>query len=563
MLHFRHLNNGTGFIMKKCLVLFSVSLLIVGCGGGGSSKPPVVVSSNSNNSSTFNNSSNVSSKPLGSANTSSVKNSSAMSGMSSATNNSSTAGTAGVRYLPIGVNALLAPDILLVDPAAPATPSNLVSSVAYGFLTAPSADYNATTGTISNVQPAFVVYRKAGKLYKVDLKKGAAAPVAVQLSSETQAADTCSFSGTDVPTFLTSFPDYVPTSSVIFYDAVVANKCVKKAVVLGMSATDAPISLGAREIIAPFLNATTGRIAGFIIKEGTAVSLTDAALANATPLVTVQNTFAVVNGSGKSLIVNIDGAVKRFDYATRTLSPTLITYPSGSLTVGLADSAAYYWSGPELNAQGAATGKTTIYKLPDTSTGTLSNLLVINQSGALLLSLTPTKILVSVTAGYSTLPKTGGALSLLNLPAGTVPIYGGGERIFYVLVNTTDAASSTVGSLLSDNTGNVAYADARPVAIYGSAISLYGSPQIEKVLILEYASGAATMAKASISLLNNTTGVKTAIIGTLPDVAYDTIMADNFRYGVLGFCKGSAFTCDAFFHADTAGSLVRVTNLVQ
>jgi hypothetical protein len=271
--NFRHLiNRGIGDMMKKLLVLFSVSLLIVGCGGGGSSKKP---------STSSNNFSNASSKSLGSANTSSVKNSSVIGGMSSTTNTSSTSGTAGVRYLPVGVNAQLAPDLLLVDPATPATPITFASTIPHLIHTVPSADYNPTTGTISNVRPAFAVYKKAGKLYKVDLTKGSSAPVPVQLSSETQAADTCSVVGIDVPSFLTSFPDFVPTSSVIFYSALVADKCVDRAVVVGVSATDAPISLGAREVLSPFLNATTGRIAGFIIKEGLAVSITDAALASA------------------------------------------------------------------------------------------------------------------------------------------------------------------------------------------------------------------------------------------------------------------------------------------
>jgi hypothetical protein len=131
-----------------------------------------------------------------------------------------------------------------------------------------------------------------------------------------------------------------------------------------------------------------------------------------------------------------------------------------------------------------------------------------------------------------------------------------------VVVNALDITQSFVGSLLSDNTGKVEHADSRMIMSYGQAIGLYGSPQIDKLLILEHASGATSMANGSVSVVSGVTGAKIAALGTLPNVAYDSIVADNFRYGVFSLCITPSL-CDGFFHTDTAGSLVRVTNIVQ
>lgn len=455
---------------------------------------------------------------------------------------------------------MTAKDIILIDPKKPASPIQIASSTQTGFLVLPQADYSNTTG-LSNLRPAYVVFIKEGKLYKTDLNS--ATPTPLQLSNETNVASSCDdddFSGTEI---LTSFPDYVPTSSVVFYSAKSGNTCVTKAVTVAMDSNNAPISLGTKEVLAPYMDRDNGRIAGFIIKDGNTFGTVNTQFGNFIALGNFTNEISVINGSKKSLLIAIDGAIKRFDYVTKQLSTVVITYPDNNSTTGTSDDSAYYWSGPELNAQGAPTGKTTIHKLTDTTTPQFSTLFTSNQSFLTLFDLTATKLIVRDPTGYSTLNKTGGTLSPLNIPASAITLGTNNERIFYWLINVTNQSQSTFGSILSNNSDHIEHKNTGLISLYGAAISLYDTLSIDKYVVVKYADDRLSMAKGSISMVSGLTGQRLNTLGSLPDVDYDLIDADTFRFGATSLCKTSTMKCDAFYYNDQSNSLIRVTNLVQ
>lgn len=406
-----------------------------------------------------------------------------------------------------------------------------------------------------------MVFIKDGKLYKTDLS--ATAPTAVQLSNETQVASKCDGEDADGTEILTSFPDYVPTTSVIFYRALSGNTCVNKAVTVAMDSTSTPISLGNKEVLAPYMNADNGRIAGFIIKDGTTFGTVNTQFANYVVLGNAGEEISVINGSKKSLLIAIDGTIKRFDYSTKQLSSAIITYPDNDSTMGVSDSSGYYWSAPELTAQGIPTGKTNIHKLTDAASPQLSTIYTSNQAFLSLFDLTTSKLILRAPSGYSTLNKTGGNLSPLNIPATAITIGANDERVFYWLISIPDQSQSTFGSILSNNTGQIEHKNAGLISLYDAAISLYDTLDIDKYAIVEYADDRLTMAKGTISMISGTTGQRLNNLGNLPDVGYDFVNADTFRFGATGLCKTTSAKCDAYYFNDQSNSLVRITNLVQ
>jgi hypothetical protein len=510
----------------------------------------------SNGSSTVANSSGAKSSG---ANSSGIKSSGASV---SSLGSKSSASAAATRYIPIAVNELssslipIAQDLILVDPSSPLNPVPIATPLPIDFITLPSADYNPTTGLTSNAQPAYAVYMKDGKLYKVDLRKGAVAPTPVQVSNETQAAAACS----SIPTTLRSFPDYDPNNSVIVYKALKLGGCVSKAVTLGMSATDASYFLGANEILKPFLDPTGGHIRGFLIKSGADLATVDTQFMNLA-VVGTGNKISIVSGSNKSFVVNIDGAIKRFDFATKTLSEALITFPADQVTRGLSDNSAHYFSGrAQLNDAGTPVGKIGIYKLTDTAVPTLfilSNL----ADEYHVLGLTTSNIVLGGLIGNikASLPKTGGFRTLLSTPDVSDLRGAHGERVFYsVPTGFLDAWRSSFGSILTDNTGIVEFPNSYSVTAKRDAINLYQPGEISKYVLFEYTSDTGSAAKGKLNLIDGASGEKTSVLGTAPDIDYDDILGDSLQYGAISFCASSV--CDGFSHTDTADSLVKVTN---
>jgi len=331
-----------------------------------------------------------------------------------------------------------------------------------------------------------------------------------------------------------------------------------------MAASDTPITLGELDVLVPYLNTSNGRIAGFLVKkDGMSVGTVDTQLANFVPLATFSIDAEVSYGSRISALLTIDGTLKRFDFATGQLSSAIITFPAESFTRGMGDNSAYYLSGPEIDVQGNITNKIAIYKLTDSVSPILTNLFSSSDPELKFVDLTPTKILLQDGTSYSVLPKTGGAPVNLAIPLSASALGGNGERIFYSDLNFLDLSQSIFGSILSNNSGSLEFKGSIFVLGVSSSLSLYSDAGLDKLLVLEYAAGSLTFAKANLSLVSASTGQKVAQLGSLPDIAYDSFDAESYRFGALGFCRGITEKCDAFFHTNNSNSLVRLTQFAQ
>lgn len=544
---------------KVVITASSLCFLLSGCGGGGggggNSNPSSIARSSAGTSTSI--SSNASSSAAGVT-------SSMVSSMNSSVSSSA---QATVRRIPVGVKARLTPDLFLIDTVNLQSSFTVESNLQNGFFTLPLGDYNPATKVLSNVRPGHVAYIKSGKIYKVNLES-ASKPVPQQLSSETQAADECpdpDNNGVKLPNVIVGTPSLDGAGTVLFYKALVAGSCVDRAVKFSMSAVDTPYNLGNVKILTPFVNPTTGVIAGFFATQGNAIGTVDTSLTNFSSLANFTNAAFVANASQNSALLNIDGAIRRFDFSTKQLSSVIITFPQTSTIVGLPDNTAYYFSGPQVNASGVATGNTSLYKITDSSTPLVSTLYTSNQTNMFLQALTPTKAVIFETSGYSTVAKTGGSTTNLNIPAGASAYGSNGERIFYLQASFPSLNLSKFGSLLSNNTNVVDFADTWSFGAYGLALGFYDSSAIDSYIVAEFANGKTNYAKANINLVSGATGQKTALLGTMPDVGYADASTDAFRYGAIEFCSGfevSGSVCDAYYYSSAAGSLTRLTTNV-
>lgn len=186
-----------------------------------------------------------------------------------------------------------------------------------------------------------------GHLYRVNLlSQGAPSPTQVSSESNATIDDLCSLNGanatlgTDVNyVAVQSFIDYAnPENSAYFYRLPGSGGACNTPndlifmVKLGMAATDAPIQ--ALMPVAVVHDPTTGAITGFIVNEGTALTMYDENFQNRTVLLTpatpisvayVLNT-TIVTATGRLFV--LDGSIDYVDYVHRTVSPALFTVPN-------------------------------------------------------------------------------------------------------------------------------------------------------------------------------------------------------------------------------------------
>jgi hypothetical protein len=213
------------------------------------------------------------------------------------------------------------------------------------FITATIVANSATT---SNQADYAQMYKGSdGHLHAVGLQISGL-PNQVQVSSESQATvdDLCSLNGantvlgTDVNyVAIQSYIDYAnPLNSVYFYrlpgSGGVCNTSEDSVfmVKLGMSATDAPIA--ALMPMAVVHDPNSGAITGFIVNEGTAVTLYDQNFANRTVLYTPSTAISVaynlatsgVSATGGLFV--LDGSIVYIDYAQHSVSASLFSVPN-------------------------------------------------------------------------------------------------------------------------------------------------------------------------------------------------------------------------------------------
>lgn len=238
--------------------------------------------------------------------------------------------------------------VAATDPNNPATaygPSEGSYAGARLFITASVVPNQPTT---SNQQNYAQMYKSAGgNLLRVNLLvTGAPAPAQVSSESAATIDDLCSLNGA-TPALGTnanyvavqSYVDYAnPENSVYFYRLPGSGgTCNTPAdvihmVKLGMSATDAPIT--ARMPAAVVHDPATGAITGFIVNEGTALTMYDENFQNRMVLATpaqpigVAYLLASAGPTATGGLFVLDGSIVYVDYAHKSVSASLFTVPN-------------------------------------------------------------------------------------------------------------------------------------------------------------------------------------------------------------------------------------------
>ena len=197
-----------------------------------------------------------------------------------------------------------------------------------------------------------------GHLYRVNLLT-VGAPMTLQVSSESHATidDRCSLNGantilgTDVNyVAVQSYVDFAnPEYSAYFYRVPGPNGTCDTAedvvymVNLGMASTDAPIQ--ALMPAAVVHDPTTGAITGFIVNEGTTLTMYDQNFQNRTVLFTPTTSISVayllastgVSATGGLFV--LDGNIVYVDYVQKVVSASLFTIPNWDPTRRIVNSA--------------------------------------------------------------------------------------------------------------------------------------------------------------------------------------------------------------------------------
>ena len=224
---------------------------------------------------------------------------------------------------------------------------------------APAGSYAGTrlltTGTIVSGSPVLAnqagyseIYKGSdGHIYRLDLSI-TGTPTARQVSSESNATtdDSCSLSGataslgTDVNYVAEqAYNDFAnPENSAYFYrlpgpdGSCNTSDDVVYMVKLGMSPTTAPIL--ARLPAAVVHDPNTGAITGYVVNEGTALTLYDSNFQNRVvlevPLApsTVAYALGTAQFTATGRLLVLDGNIVYVNYGTQSVSPTLFTLPN-------------------------------------------------------------------------------------------------------------------------------------------------------------------------------------------------------------------------------------------
>jgi hypothetical protein len=242
--------------------------------------------------------------------------------------------------------------VTAINPASTGTQYSPTLGSYIGARTDITGSISAASPTVVNQAQYAQIYKYTdGHIYGVGLLTSSA-PVAVQISSESQATidDLCSLNGSNTVlgtnvnyVAVQSYTDYAnPANSVYFYRLPGPSGTCNTAgdiihmVKLGMGSSVAPIT--ALMPAAVIHDPTSGAITGFIVNEGTALTEYDENFQNRTVVYTPTSTLNVVytlatsgvSATGGLFVLN--GKIFYVNYANNTISSALFTVPNWSAT---------------------------------------------------------------------------------------------------------------------------------------------------------------------------------------------------------------------------------------
>ena len=478
------------------------------------------------------------------------------------------------------------------------------------------------TGQSLGVPAGIEVYKGGdGRIHALNLTS-TAAPVDSILSSEAAATvdDGCSLSGTQV-----AGADYdylgvefaadlaVPTNSSYFYrlpgpDGVCNTPDdVVHLVRTGMSPGDAPIPVS--DLPVATVRTAQGGIAGFVVKNGAELVLTDANFANPLVLgsfsapigVAVALPVGTTEGYPSGSLYVVDGQIVHVDYAARTMSAPLFTIPRWSRTSAQALFAAspttLYFS-IYTPAAGGLAASSAIYAMP--ADGSAAPTVIDAEPGRIVSLTVPvqgTNLIWGVidpTYTIETMPTAGGAVAVLAATAGNAgSLIATATTVYYTdWLASSDAATKTAtrsntesgivalnGSVLQSplpgsaflSGGEQAAWPADPATTQTPYVTLVQARGLAPVTVTNTATGwqyvADGVSGATLVAIDAQTSQAGVTLGVLPA---GTAMSLNGTFrgnGGSGFIEASnslstqdPATRDLYFlNTQSANSLVRVT----
>lgn len=357
------------------------------------------------------------------------------------------------------------------------------------FITASIVAGQPTTS--NQAQYAQMYKANDGHLYSVNLVVSGS-PQATQVSSEANATvdDLCSVNGANTVLGTTvnyvavdSYVDYAnPQNSVYFYREPGAsgacNTTTDKVfmVKLGMATTDAPIA--ALMPAAVVHDPTSGAITGFVVNEGTALTMYDSNFSNRTVIYTPTTAMSVVYSlanSGVSAtggLFVIDGSIVYINYAGQSVSAPLFTVPNWSATKRFANSAngstEFFTVNTSNEAATPVVPTSAVYSMP--LDGSAAPTQLATESGIVS---QVTVAIYGTTVAWSVVPP-GGVYTIRTLATGsTVPVTAftgtGNSGSFVVTANDIYYTMSTYSS---PSSGTLVYSNTQTgiVAMSGAVV---------------------------------------------------------------------------------------------
>jgi hypothetical protein len=429
------------------------------------------------------------------------------------------------------------------------------------FITATVVAGQPTTS--NQAQYAQMYKANDGHLYSVNLVV-AGAPQATQVSSEANATvdDLCSLNGANTVLGTTvnyvaveSYVDYAnPQNSAYFYREPGASGACNTAtdkvfmVKLGMATTDAPIA--ALMPAAVVHDPSSGAITGFIVNEGTALTMYDSNFSNRTVIYTPTTAMNVVYslansgvGATGGLFV-IDGSIVYVDYAAKTVSASLFTVPNWNADKRFANSAngstEFFAVNTSNEAATPVVPTSAVYSMP--LDGSAAPTQLATESGIVS---QVTVAIYGTTVAWSVVPP-GGVYTIRTLAAGaTAPVTAftgtGNSGSFVVTANDIYYTMSTYsspssGALVYSNTqsGIVAMSGAVVQAPVENSrfvaeerdsngsdwVNIIVAQNLSPVTVMDTANGDTYtedgISGATLSVIDTSTNAVTVTLGTLP-----------------------------------------------
>ena len=417
--------------------------------------------------------------------------------------------------------------------------------------------------TSSNQQNYAQMYKdSSGNLLRVNLfVSGAPAPMQVSSESAATIDDLCSLNGatpalgTDVNyVAVQSYVDLAnPENSVYFYrlpgsgGACNTPTDVIHMVKLGMTATDAPIT--ALMPAAVVHDPTSGAITGFVVNEGTALTMYDENFQNRTVLMTPAKPISVAyllaskGPTATGGLFVLDGGIVYVDYVHKSVSAPLFTVPNWDPTKRFLSSAngttVYFAVNTTNEAQLPLVLTSEMYSMPldgsaapaalAAESGTISQVTVAIYGTTVAWSVTPPGGQYTI----RTLAAAGQPVTALVAPAnsGSFSITAG-----YIYYTTSTVSSPAANTVISSNTqtgiigldGTVIeapVANSRFIANErddnGSDwLALVRARNLAPVTVTDTANGVAYtedgISGATLEAVDTTTNAVTVTLGTMP-----------------------------------------------